>query len=365
MELSQYFATWHPALVHFPIALLFVAVGLEFFGHIRHHEQVSWSGNLMLILGTIGLCFSFISGNFAEIWAAHSFVPQDPIKLHESYATITSWAFIALVAFRSFLPFGKKPHLFRLYLAMLVGALYSLYLTGEQGGKLVYKYAAGVKGVVPPIKATALELANLTLTNTADELIYSEMMHHIFGGMVLGLAFWLTYQMLGLPGVDKLRALGPILLSAGGLFLMIFSDFDAWPLSSEKPITDPEVLAHKIFATLMIVIGLGTSLVRKRTDSDIGQLQAHLVAVLALSGGGILFTHVHTGAPYSEVAMGVYIHHFYLGVLALLCGGMKMLELAVPERRRLWDLIWIVLLYVIAFALLKYNEGIPWFLQYF
>ena len=365
MELSQYFATWHPALVHFPIALLFVAVGLEFFGFFRSNERVSWAGNLILILGTIGLCFSFISGNFAEIWAAHSFVPQDPIKLHESYATITSWAFIALVAFRSFLPYGQKPHLFRLYLALLVGALYALYLTGEQGGKLVYKYAAGVKGVVPPIKATALELANLTLTNTADELIYSEMMHHIFGWMVFGLAFWLTYQMLELPGVEKIRALGPILLSAGGLFLMIFSDFDAWPLSSEKPITDPEVLAHKIFATLMIVIGLGTNLVRKRTDADIGKLQAHLVAVLALSGGGILFTHVHTGAPYSEVAMGVYIHHFYLGVLALLCGGMKMLELALPERRRLWDLCWVVLLYVIAFALVKYNEGIPWFLHYF
>jgi hypothetical protein len=149
------------------------------------------------------------------------------------------------------------------------------------------------------------------------------------------------------------------------LFLMIFSDFDAWPLSSEKPITDPEVLAHKIFATLMMVIALGTSLVRRRKDADVGRLQAHLVAVLALAGGGILFTHVHTGAPYSEVAMGVYIHHFYIGVLALMCGGVKMLELALPERRRIWDCIWVALLFIVSFALLKYNEGIPWFLQYF
>lgn len=365
VELTRYFASWHPALVHFPIALLFVAAGLEFFGYLRRDVRASWAGNVLLILGTVGLCFSFISGNFAEIWAARSFVPQDPIKLHESYATITSWAFIALVAFRSFVDRQVRPHAFRLYLALLVGALYALYLTGAQGGELVYKYAAGVQGVTPPIPASALELANLTLENTRDELIYSEMMHHIFGGMVLLLALWLGYQMLGLPGVERMRAMGPILLGAGGLFLMIFSDFDAWPLSSEKPITDPEVLAHKIFATLLMVIALGTSLVRKRTDADVGRLQSHLVAVLALAGGGILFTHVHTGAPYSETAMGVYIHHFYLGVLALLCGGTKMLELAVPERQRLWDVLWVVLLLIVAFALIKYNEGMPWFLQYF
>jgi uncharacterized membrane protein len=365
VELTQYFATWHPAVVHFPIALLIAAAALEFFGYFRRDQKAMWSGNVLLVLGTVGLCFSFISGNFAEIWAARSFIPQDPIKVHESYATITSWAFIALVSFRSFISVDKKPHLYRLYLAFLVGAIYALYLTGNQGGHLVYQYGAGVKGIEPPVKATALDLSNLTLLNTHDELVYSEMMHHVFGWIVMGLALWLLYQMLELPGVDKMRAAGPILLSAGGLFLMIFSDFDAWPLSAEKPITDPEVLAHKIFATLLIVIALGMNLVRRRKDADVGRLQSHLVAVLALSGGGILFTHVHTGAPFSDVALGVYQQHFLIGVLALLCGGVKMMELAVPERRKLWDACWIALLFTVSGALLKYNEGHPWFLQHF
>ena len=365
MELTQYFATWHAALVHFPIALLIAALGFELFGFLRRHERAMWTGNVLLILGTIGLCFSFITGNFAEIWAARSFVPQPPIKLHESLATITSWAFIALVTFRSFLSTSKKPHLYGLYLALLVGATYALYLTGEQGGKLVYEYGAGVKGIEPPVKASAVDLSNLTLLNNRDELMYSEIMHWVFGAIVLGLAFWMLYQYLGLPGVDKMTAAGPILLSAGGLFLMIFSDFDAWPLSSEKPITDPEVLAHKIFATLLIVIGLGTNMVRKRVGENIGRLQSHLIAVLALAGGGILFTHVHTGAPYSDVALGVYLQHFLIGVLALMCGGVKMLELALPERRRVWDACWIAMLFLVAGALIKYNEGMPWFLKYF
>lgn len=362
MQLSEYLATWHPVFVHFPIALLFVAVGLDLYGYWRKDEKALWAGNAVLILGTVGVLFTFITGNFAEIWAARSYIPQGPLKRHESFATIASWGFIALVAVRSFLQTNPNPKLFKVYLAAAAGALFALYKTGAQGGELVYKYAAGVKGVEPPYMATGLELANLTLENTPDELAYSEMMHHIFGWLVLGLAIWLTYQMLDLPGVERVRAMGPILLSAGGLFLMIFSDFDAWPLSSEKPITDPEVLAHKIIATLMIVIGLGTNLVRKRKGADISSLQAHLVAVLALAGGGILFTHVHTGAPYSETAVGVYLHHFALGFLALMCGAVKLLELSLPSRVRVWNVAWVILLFLVSGALITYNEGIPWFI---
>lgn len=365
MDASQYFATWHPALVHFPIALLFCAVGLDIYGYLRKDERAQWAGNTVLILGTVGLLFTFITGNFAEIWAARSHIPQEPLKRHESFATIASWTFIALVACRSFLQTNPNAKFFRLYLACASGALFFLYRTGAQGGELVYKYAAGVRGVTPPIPATGLELANLTLVNTPDELAYSEMMHHIFGWLVLGLALWLTYQMLELPGVDRVRAAGPILLGAGGLFLMIFSDFDAWPLSNEKPITDPEVLAHKIIATIMMVIGMGTSLVRRRKDSDVSALQAHLIAILALAGGGILMTHVHTGAPYSESAIGVYLHHFSLGSLALLCGGVKLLELSLPERTRTWNILWVILLFLVSGALITYNEGIPWFYRAF
>lgn len=363
MDTSQYLATWHPALVHFPIALLFTAIGFDLYGYWNKNERALWTGNALLILGTVGVLFTFITGNFAEIWAARSLVPQEPLKRHESFATIASWAFIALVAMRSFLQTNPNSKLFKVYLLGSFGALYALYKTGAQGGELVYKYAAGIKGVEPPIRATALELANLSLVNTADELAYSEMMHHIFGWLVLGLAVWLLYQMLELPGLEKVRAAGPIILSAGGLFLMIFSDFDAWPLSSEKPITDPEVLAHKLIATIMIVIGLGTNLVRKRKGVDVSALQAHLIAILALAGGGILMTHVHTGAPYSDTAVGVYLHHFSLGILALSCGATKLLILSMPHRVKLWNVLWVMLLFAVAGALLTYNEGIPWFLR--
>ena len=86
LELSQYFATWHPVFVHFPIALLFAAVGLDIYGYLRKDDRARWAGNAVLILGTVGVLFTFITGNFAEIWAARSMIPQDPLKRHESFA---------------------------------------------------------------------------------------------------------------------------------------------------------------------------------------------------------------------------------------------------------------------------------------
>ncbi|MGE0488242.1 MAG: DUF2231 domain-containing protein [Vulcanimicrobiota bacterium] len=363
MELSQFLASWHPVFVHFPIGLLFVAALIDIYAFARNDEKAAWAGQVVLVLGTVGVLFTFITGNFAEIWAARNLIPQEPLKRHESFATMASWTFIALVALRSFIGIDRNRHLVKTYLVLVLVGVFSLGLTGWHGGKLVYEFAAGVQNVEPPHPPTPQDLANLDLRNTRDELIYSEMMHHIFGWLVLGLALWLAYQLAELPHVEKVRAMGPVILIAGGIFLMIFSDFDAWPLSNEKPITDAEVLAHKLIATLMMLIGMGTSLVRKRSDVDVSQLQAHLVAVLALAGGGILMTHVHTGAPYSDTAIGVYLHHFLLGVLALSCGGVKLLELSMPQRKATWNVVWVVLLLMVAGALLTYNEGLPWYFQ--
>jgi hypothetical protein len=150
-------------------------------------------------------------------------------------------------------------------------------------------------------------------------------------------------------------------MTGSGAFLMIFSDWDSWPLANTVPVTDPEVLFHKVLATIMIFFGVGMNLARRRKSSEVAQAQSHLLALLALIGGGMLFTHVHTGAPYSDTAIGVYIQHFVIGILALSCGGIKMLELVRPERMRLWNLIWILLLVVVAFNLITYREGFPWY----
>lgn len=363
MEISKLFAQWHPVLVHFPIALLYFAVCLDLFGFVTKNAKAAWGGLVLTAAGTVGLMMAFITGNYAEIVAAHQLIPQKPIGDHEAWATATSWTFILLTAWRSYLPAGSR----RLaqYLVAAVLTLGCLTVTGYKGGRLVYDYAAGVNVATSalPHPASPKDLANLTLQNGADELAYSGMMHHVFGWLTLGLALWQAYQHFELPGQEKARALGPIMLTGGGIFLMICSDWDAWPLGDTLPITDPEVLFHKVLATIMIFFGIGMNLARRRPKGEVNSLQSHLLAILALVGGGMLFTHVHTGAPFSTTAMGVYVQHFVVGCLALACGGVKMLETVLPERKKLWDRCWILLLVVIAINLIWYVEGFPWYIH--
>jgi uncharacterized membrane protein len=359
VELSEIFAKWHPLLVHFPIGLLFAALLFDLYGFVAKDERATWAGLITTIAGTVGLMFAFITGNYAEIVAAHGHVPQKPIGDHEAWATATSWVFIGLTTWRSYL----KPHTARAfpsYLLALAATLVLLTITGYKGGQLVYQFAAGVTR--SPLMADAKDLANLSLENTEDEIKYSDMMHHVFGWVTLGLALWLAYQHFNLPGQHRIRALGPIMLTGSGIFLMIFSDWNAWPLGNELPITDPEVLFHKILATIMIFFGIGMNLARKRSEG-VSQLQAHLLAVLALIGGGMLFTHVHTGAPFSQTAMGVYVQHFVIGILALGCGSVQMLQTVQPHKERLWNLLWIILLVVVAANLIWYREGFPWYIS--
>jgi uncharacterized membrane protein len=361
VQVSQFFASWHPALVHFPVALLLLSAVLECLAYVKRDKSLSGTAQMLLVLGTVGLMFSFITGIYAEVCAARAKIPQIPIGRHEAFATATSWIFIGLTTVRSYIKLEDRKAVAGYLVALLLGCTF-LIITGWHGGQLVYHLAAGVHGVQPPQPPTPQDLANLTLQNSEDELAYSGMMHHIFGWMTLWLAGWLAYLYWELPGVDRVRAMGPVVLTAGGLFLMIFSDFNAWPLSNELPVTDPEVLFHKVLATIMIFFGIGLNLARRKEKKESASMQSHLVALLALIGGGMLFTHVHTGAPYSDTAVGVYVQHFTIGCLALLCGGIKMLEVRYPAHIRTWNMTWIILLVVVGFNLVTYREGFPWYM---
>ena len=92
------------------------------------------------------------------------------------------------------------------------------------------------------------------------------------------------------------------------------------------------------------------------------------MAIFALVGGALLFTHVHSGAAYANVAVGVYVHHTIMGLVALGIGGAKLLEDALPHEHslRLRGFRWLYpgLMALEAGLLINYNEGLPWFIGY-
>ncbi len=354
MELARFFGFLHPALVHFPLVLLLVSVALEAIGFLGRDRRFTWAAQITLLVGTTATLFAFVAGNFAEVWAARDGIPQDPMEYHELLATITSWTFVFLTAGRLFLGAGAKRKWMAAYLVAALCACGLLIATGHQGAMLVVNHGAGVHAQGLPPLATHEDMAVLLQKQEPDALFYSNKMHHIFGVMVMLLALTLLVDNISPVWGERLRRFAPLLLLSGGVFLMICSDQDAWPLYQVRPFrpwSDKEVLMHKTYATLMLLAGArglwqwvkerrgkrgdGERAKRQaKAASDEGrQLYARMMAIFALVGGGLLFTHVHSNAPYANVAAGVYIHHTVMGFLALCIGAVKLIEDALIQAR--------------------------------
>ncbi len=370
MELGRFMGSLHPALIHFPIVLLLLAVGLEAIEFFRPHEKLAFTARLLLLLGTVSALFAFVCGNFAEIWAARSGVSQDAMEYHELLATVTSWSFVGLTAWRMLMkPAAPRPWR-AVWLGLALGACVLLGYTGHRGAMLVYGRGAAVQDVGLIRPPTHEDLATLLQRQNPASILYSNMMHHVFGVMVLLISLLLLLEQVSPRLVERARRFGPLLLLAGGAFLLVFSDQDAWPLYHVRPfrpIYDKEVLLHKTYAVLMLVLGAaGTAqfLMRRVRDAQPWRVQGRTMAVFALVGGALLFTHVHSAAPYANVAVGVYIHHTVLGLFALAIGAVRLLDDRSVRPARWRALAFPALMAVESVFLMNYNEGLPWFLGY-
>lgn len=143
----------HGMVVHFPIALLFVSVGLELLA-----LAPKWRGSLQpaalvtLLVGALGAFFSVVTG------------PEDNARgvtqlmhTHESWAKISMLIFGALAIWRLILAWRKKTvtgPAVAIYLVAAAIGLGSLGYVGYLGGKMVYEEAVGVQRngvlVAPP-----------------------------------------------------------------------------------------------------------------------------------------------------------------------------------------------------------------------
>jgi uncharacterized membrane protein/FtsH-binding integral membrane protein len=391
MELWQWLGTLHPKLVQFPLVLLLAGLVFDLAGHVGRRAwagHARWAGLASTAGGTLGLLFAFICGIYAEIWAGRAGVPQHPIELHELMANVASWGFVILLAWRIFLtpaaadPAGTgmpQPRGRGMTIYLLLGFTWYLLLavTGYLGGKLVFEYGAAVSGAGGMGGVLSLaDLNTLAARQTDENLRYSEWMHHVFGWMTLGLAASLLAQAIWPGQARRLRWIVPAFLLAGGVFLFFMADRDLYQLTDPRQWRDREVQLHKSLATIMAVIGAaglrkqwkqrGTAGAEAEGGTGRKASNSRLVAVLALIGGSLLFTHVHTVAPYANVAAGVYIAHVVLGLVALGIGATRLAQdwVAGERWRRRLAVGFAGLMAVEAVLLVTYNEGLPWYIGY-
>lgn len=147
----------HPMIVHFPIVLFLLAVGLQFLVLVRGENLaanrcLSNVALSALLLGALAAVVAAIFGDMALDKAVQLGFPKTPLEIHEELGLSTMWYFLALSAVHLFarwrqwpLAGGKGWILFVIGL----GGIVLLLITAYHGGELVYRYGVNVQPVKP------------------------------------------------------------------------------------------------------------------------------------------------------------------------------------------------------------------------
>ncbi len=143
----------HPLVVHFPIALLFLAVGFDLVTWLLRRPVVLTRVTAILYaLGALSALVAFLSGRAAAdgLDLPSSVIPA--VSAHADWAERTLWFFGIFALIRLGLawwrhPLARAAWIHGLLLVFGAGGLWLLYQTGERGAELVYAHGLGVSTV--------------------------------------------------------------------------------------------------------------------------------------------------------------------------------------------------------------------------
>lgn len=198
---------------------------------------------------------------------------------------------------------------------------------------------------------------------SAEGTAYSEFNHHVAGFFVLliGLSeLTLALRSPRWPWLGWAPLLLPATLTATGIFLLIWSDHEAWPIGSMGFAEsffgqDHEIAQHKTYGMLALAVGMVEVL--RFFEVVQNRLWTVPLPLFAIIGGFMLFGHSHGAHP---AAYKIFIHHTIMGSLAVTAGASKVVagwtaDLATGRPSR-WELLWACLILLIGLQLLIYSE---------
>jgi uncharacterized membrane protein len=144
-------AIYHPQVVHFAIALLFVGVVFRFVSLTGKLRFTNHAAAALLILGTIAAVVSVRSGDDAHGPVERIPGVRDAVIEHEEHGKSAKNYFLVVAALELLaLGLAAGTSTARYAKAALIGSAavgffgaHQLYEAGEHGGELVYSYAGG------------------------------------------------------------------------------------------------------------------------------------------------------------------------------------------------------------------------------
>jgi putative copper resistance protein D len=208
------------------------------------------------------------------------------------------------------------------------------------GAKAPQAYVPG-EGIVPP--------------RNAMDIAWSEFNHHWSGLFVLAIGL---LALLERSGIARWGRHWPLLFIALGVFLLIRSDPEVWPLGDIgffASLRDPEVVQHRIFVVLIAAFGLFEWGVRTGRIRRPGA--ALVFPLLTAAGGMLLLTHSHALSNIKEQLL-IEITHVPLALAGITAGWARWAELRLEGRgSTIASWIWPIAFVVVGIILLLYREA--------
>ena len=135
---------WHPAVVHFPVVLLPLALCFDGVAWWRKRADLHTSAYALWVAGAVACLAAVLSGDAAA--GAHAMASAvQAVERHEDWATGATLASVFLALAR--LPLHQRAACgWRLFLWCLAAGLgtAALWYTAHRGGELVFTYGVGV-----------------------------------------------------------------------------------------------------------------------------------------------------------------------------------------------------------------------------
>jgi len=140
----------HPVVVHFPIALLIVAAGVDI-ASVFWRDRLTFLALLLYVLGAIGAVAGYLSGQAAADAVVVSGSANVVLTTHADWATVTMWFFVVYALARVVIAWktrwGARLAVHVPLVAVALGGLFLLYNTANNGGRLVFEHGVGVQAV--------------------------------------------------------------------------------------------------------------------------------------------------------------------------------------------------------------------------
>jgi copper resistance protein D len=186
------------------------------------------------------------------------------------------------------------------------------------------------------------------------DMKWSEYNHHWMGVIVIGMGL---LALLARTGHAKWAEYWPLLLIGIAIFIFLRGDPECWPLGPRSfwaTWAKPEVFQHRVAALLCIAFAIFELRVRRNPSQ--GGVLPLIFPLMCAAGAALLLTHSHAITNVKE-EMLAELSHMPLGVLGVMAGWSRWLELRLPpEDRAIPSWIWPVCFVLIGVGLLNYRE---------